>query len=197
LMILAVFALIGGFANAPFLGSQVHHLMGEVHEASEVVHSAVVPFSLAVAGISTALAVAGLLGGWAIYRNYRAGDVEPFQRWLGPIFTLLRNKYYVDELYHLVIIRPTVWLANQAFRFDDEWVIDPLVDWVGKIGRLAATASLKFDMIAVDAGLVEGTGKAFNTFGRWLRYSQTGRAQNYLLVVAVTVLLLLGLYLYL
>ncbi len=197
LMILAAFALIGGFANAPFLGSQVHHLMGEVHEASEVVHSAVVPFSFAVAGISTALAVAGLLGGWAIYRNYRAGDVEPFQRWLGPVFTLLRNKYYVDELYHLMIIRPTVWLANQTFSFDDKWVIDPLVDWVGKIGRLAATASLKFDIIAVDAGLVEGTGKAFNTFGRWLRYSQTGRAQNYLLVVAVTMLLLLGLYLYL
>jgi hypothetical protein len=44
---------------------------------------------------------------------------------------------------------------------------------------------------------VEGTAKALNAFGGWLRQTQTGRAQNYLLVVAVTVLLLLGLYLYL
>ena len=197
LMILAIFALIGGLANAPFLGSPLHHFMGEVHEASEVVHSAAVPFSLAVAGISTVLALAGLFGGWAIYRNYRVGEVEPFQRWLGPVFTLLRNKYYVDELYRLVIIRPTVWLAEQSFSFDNRWVIDPLVDLVGKIGRTASDISLRFYVVAVDSGLVEGTAKAFNAFGGWLRQTQTGRAQNYLLVVAVTLLLLLGFYLYL
>jgi NADH-quinone oxidoreductase subunit L len=171
--------------------------MGEVHKASGVVHAAAVPFSFAVAGISTLLALAGLLGGWAVYRNYRLGEVEPFQRWLGPVFTLLRNKYYVDELYHLVVIRPVVWLADQAFSFDNRWVIDPLVDLVGKIGRAASDISLRFDIVAVDSGLVEGTAKAFNSFGGWLRQTQTGRAQNYLLVVAVTVLLLLGLYLYL
>jgi NADH-quinone oxidoreductase subunit L len=197
LMILAIFALIGGFANAPFLGNPLHRFMGEVHGASGVVQSAVVPFSLAVAGISTVLALAGLLGGWAVYRNYRLGEVEPFQRWLGPVFTLLRNKYYVDELYQLIIIRPTVWLADQAFNFDNRWVIDPLVDLVGKVGRVASDVSLRFDIVVVDTGLVEGTAKALNAFGGWLRQTQTGRAQNYLLVVAVTVLLLLGLYLYL
>jgi NADH-quinone oxidoreductase subunit L len=197
LMILAIFAVIGGFANAPFLGSPLHHFMGEVHEASEVVHSAAVPFSLAVAGVSTVLALGGLLGGWAIYRNYRAGEVEPFQRWLGPIFTLLKNKYYVDELYQLAIIRPVVWLADQAFNFDNRWVIDPAVNLVGAIGRLASDITRIFDTVVVDTGMVEGTAKAFHAFGGWLRKTQTGRAQNYLLVVAVTVLLLLGLYLWL
>ncbi len=197
LMVLAVFALIGGLANAPFLGSPLHHFMGGVHEASEVVHSATVSFNFAVAGLSTVVALLGLLGGWAIYRNYRAGEVEPFQRWLGPIFTLLRNKYYVDELYQLVIIRPVVWLADQVFNFDNRWVVDPLVNLVGAVGRAAADISLLFDKVAVDSGLVEGTAKAFNAFGGWLRQTQTGRVQNYLLVVAVTVLMLLGLYLYL
>jgi NADH-quinone oxidoreductase subunit L len=195
LMILAIFAVLGGFVNAPFLGSPLHHFMGEVHEASEVLHAAAVPFSVTVALVSSVLALLGFGIGWAVYRNYRLGEVEPFQRWLGPVFTVLRNKYYVDELYHLVIIRPTVWLAEQAFKFDDRWVIDPLVDLVGRAGRLLSQASLEFDRIAIDTGLVEGTGKAFNSFGEWLRHSQTGRAQNYLLVVAVTILLLLGLYL--
>lgn len=198
LMILAFFALVGGFANAPFLGSPLHHFMGEVHEASEVVHSAAVPFSFAVAGLSTVLALLGLLGGWAIYRNYRAGEVEPFQRWLGPVFTLLQNKYYVDELYHLIIIRPVVWLADQVFNFDSKWVVDPFVNLVGAIGRFVADKITRtFDEVVVDWFFVEGTANAFNRMGGWLRHTQTGRAQNYLLVVAVTVLLLLGLSLYL
>ena len=171
--------------------------MGEVHEVSGVVHSGTVPFEYAVAGISTVLAVGGLVAGWAIYRNYKAGEVEPFQRWLGPVFTLLKNKYYVDELYQLVIIRPVVWLADQTFNFDNRWVVDPFVNLVGAIGRAAADVSRVFDSVAIDRWMVEGTAKAFNAFGGWLRRTQTGRAQNYLLVVAVTVLLLLGLYLYL
>jgi NADH-quinone oxidoreductase subunit L len=197
LAILAVFAIIGGYFNAPFLGSLLHHFMGEVHEASEVVSSAAVPFQPVVALVSSLMAILGFALGWAIYRNYRLGEVEPFQRWLGPVFTLLRNKYYVDELYHLIIIRPVVWLANQAFNFDSRWVVDPLVNLMGAVGRLASSFSLSFDQVAVDAGMVEGTAKAFNAFGGWLRQTQTGRAQNYLLVVAVTVLLLVGLYLYL
>jgi len=197
LAILAAFALVGGLANAPFLGNPLHRFMGEVHAASEVVHAAAVPFSLAVAGISTLLALLGLLVGWAVYRDYRAGEVEPFQRWLGPVFTLLKNKYYVDELYHLVIIRPVVWLADQVFNFDNRWVIDPLVNLAGTIGRVAAEITLTFDTAVVDSTFVEGTAKTFNAAGGWLRQLQTGRAQNYLLVVAVTVLMLLGLYLYL
>jgi NADH-quinone oxidoreductase subunit L len=155
------------------------------------------PSNFFVAGFSTLLAVVGLVGGWAIHRNFRVGEVEPFERWLGPVFTLLKNKYYIDELYQLIIIRPVVWLANRVFDFDNRWVIDPLVNLVGKIGRVASDITRVFDTVAVDEIFVEGTAKAFNAFGGWLRQTQTGRAQNYLLVVAVTVLMLLGLYLYL
>jgi NADH-quinone oxidoreductase subunit L len=194
LIVLAVFAAIGGLANVPFLGYPLTDFAGGVHEASELVHVEEVEFDFIVAGLSSLLAVGGLLGGWAIYRNYRAGEVEPFQRWLGPVFTLLKNKYYVDELYRAVIIRPTVWLANLSFRFD-KGVIDYLVNLAGRITRVVADASRVFDEKVVDATLVEGAGEVTNGFGGWLRKTQTGRVQNYVLVVAVTVLLLLGLYL--
>jgi NADH-quinone oxidoreductase subunit L len=197
LAILAVFAIIFGFVNAPFLGNPLHHFMGNVHEASEVVHAEAVPFNFVVAGISTVLAVFGLLTGWSLYRRYRLGQVEPFHLMLGPAFLVLRNKYYIDELYQLVIIRPAVWLADFCFRIDDRWIIDPFVDLVGAAGRLASDVSRVLDSVVVDRWFVEGTANLFNAAGRWLRYSQTGRAQNYLLVVVVTVLMLLGLYLYL
>jgi NADH-quinone oxidoreductase subunit L len=197
LAILAFFALVGGFANAPFFNHPLHHFMGDIHEASEVVHSATVPFSFSVAGLSTVLALGGLLGGWALYRNYRLGEVEPFRRFLGPVFTLLQNKYYIDEFYNIVIIRPVVWLADTAFKFDSQWVVDPIVNLVGAAGRAAADVSQIFDRAVVDTTFVEGTAKGIRSFGGWLRFTQTGRVQNYLLVLTVTVLMLLGLYLYL
>jgi NADH-quinone oxidoreductase subunit L len=196
LMVLAFFALFLGLVNAPFLGSQLHQFAGEVHEASEIVHSEKVAFNFIVAAISTLVAAGGLIGGWAVYRNYRVGEVEPFRRWLGPVFTLLENKYYLDELYRLVFIRPVVWLADQVFSFD-KGVIDFLVNLVGRVGRSLADISGVFDRIVIDTGLVEGAANVTNGLGGWLRQSQTGRVQNYVLVIAVTVLLLVGLYLYL
>jgi NADH:ubiquinone oxidoreductase subunit 5 (subunit L)/multisubunit Na+/H+ antiporter MnhA subunit len=76
-------------------------------------------------------------------------------------------------------------------------VLDYLVNLAGKIARVVADISRVFDEKVIDSTLVEGTGEVTNTFGGWLRKSQTGRVQNYVLVVAVTILLLLGLYLYL
>jgi NADH-quinone oxidoreductase subunit L len=200
LIVLAIFAVIGGLANlpsnVPAVGGELHHFVGEVHEASEVIHSEALALNFFVAGLSTLLAVGGLLFGWAVYRNYRVGEVEPYQRWLGPVFTLLKNKYYVDEFYRVVFIRPTVWLADQCFRFDTG-VIDYLVNLVGKVTRVVSDVSGVFDETVIDSTLVDGTGKVTNSFGGWLRQTQTGRVQNYVLVIAVTVLLLLGLYLYL
>ncbi len=178
------------------VGGELHHFIGEVHEASEAVHSEALALNFVVAGLSTFLAVGGLLFGWAVYRNYRAGEVEPYQRWLGPVFTVLKNKYYVDEFYQTVVIRPTVWLADLSFKFDTG-VIDYLVNLVGKVTRVVADISGVFDEKVIDSTLVEGTGEVTNSFGGWLRQTQTGRVQNYVLVIAVTVLLLLGLYLYL
>jgi NADH-quinone oxidoreductase subunit L len=193
LMVLAAGALLLGVGNVPFLGGWLHHFMGEVY-AEVGFHPEAVPFSVPVAGISTVLAVGGLLLGTWLYKDYRAGQVEPFQRALGPLFSLLRNKYYVDEFYHLVIIRPVVWFANFCFEVDNQWVVDPLVNLAGAIGRLASEISLVLDTIIVD-GAVNAVGDVARGAGGILRYSQTGRVQNYLLVVAITVLLLVGMYL--
>jgi NADH-quinone oxidoreductase subunit L len=196
LVVLAICAVIAGLANVPFLGFPLTDFVGEVHHASELVHSEEVAFNFLVAGLSTFLAVGGLLFGWAVYRNYRVGEVEPYQRWLGPVFTLLKNKYYVDEIYRAVFIRPTARLADLCFKFD-VGVIDYLVNLAGRVTSVVADISRVFDEKVIDSTLVEGTGEVTNSFGGWLRQTQTGRVQNYVLVIAVTLLLLVGLGLYL
>jgi len=145
--------------------------------------------------------------GWLVYRKVRLagaqqGDyvasptqfVEPLEKPLGPVYKVLRNKYYFDELYGKVFVKGTQRLANWLFRFDDLWVIDPIVDGVGKLGRKLSEIGQWFDTHIVDAA-VDGIGAVTGWFGSTVRVIQTGKAQNYLLVGLVTVSVLLGAFL--
>lgn len=201
LLVLGFFAVIGGFFNIPenfpLIGNGwLHGFAGEVHEAAEVLHLEAIPFDWTVAIISTIVAVSGFLGGIALYRRQEAGQKDPLATALGPIFTLLKNKYYVDELYQAIIIQPVITLATLSAKFDYDWVINPLVNLVGTIGRLLGDVSAKFDERVIDELGVEGTGRLFRWMGKELRTTQTGQAQNYLLVIVLVSLSLVGMYLF-
>ena len=200
LLVLAVFALIGGLFNLPFDipgGGWLHHFAGEVHEFSHApgLHLKAVPFTPIVAGISTVLALGGFLLGINMYRGLKAGQADPLARMLGPIFPLLQNKYYVDELYQFLIIKPVVALATFCAKFDYDWVINPLVNFVGYLGRMLSVVSGEIDRAIVDEAGVLGTGKLFRWTGQQLRLTQTGQGQSYVLVMAITTLTLVGVYL--
>ena len=66
--------------------------------------------------VSTSFIVAlgGIFLAWLVYgrKPLQAGQKDPLERWLGPVYTLLQNKYYFDELYHLIVVRPALWLAE-------------------------------------------------------------------------------------
>ena len=143
------------------------------------------------------LALGGLFLGWLVYgrKPLMAGQADPAKR-LGGLYTVLRNKYYVDELYGATVIRFTKWLAETFFRIDDKWVVDPIVDAVGSLGRWLSEALRRFFDTPIVDGAVNGVGYVIDLCGRGLRLTQTGRVQNYLLVVLVTVFLLMSLYLY-
>ena len=78
---------------------------------------------------------------------------------------VLYNKWYVDELYDRLIVRPLLALWRGCWRIVDERIID------GAIHSLAGTARL-----------VGWTGSQM----------QTGRVGTYLLVFMIGVLLILG-----
>jgi len=218
LMLLAFFALTLGFAGIPeeIIGegrNWFHHFVGHEFPAT--------PLSVPVMLLSALLAVGGLFLGWLVYgrRPLAKGQPDPLVKVLGPVHTVLKNKYYFDELYHATFVRGAIALANIFFYFDNRWVIDPIVNLVGRIGRLLAEISAAFDLRVIDrlvdlAGLagaalstlsgvfdlgvvdriVDGLGQTADAGGRLLRRIQTGRAQNYLLVALVTVLMLLAVY---
>jgi NADH-quinone oxidoreductase subunit L len=109
--------------------------------------------NLPLAVVGIVLALAGILAAWMLY-GARAFVREPLVRF-GGVYTLLARRYYIDELYMR------------------------LID-IFAIGVGAALAV--FDRQLLD-GIVNGVAEAFRAGGRTLRGVQTGRVQNYGLVL--------------
>ncbi|OQA45657.1 MAG: NADH-quinone oxidoreductase subunit L [Chloroflexi bacterium ADurb.Bin325] len=205
LMVLAVFAIAGGWVGIPesFPGlgalssNPFHHYIAGLAEALHI-EVAAPAFSAIPLLTSLVVALGGLFLGWKVYGDYaargRSDLADPLAGPLGRLYPILLNKYYFDELYHKVFIRGTQRLANWLFRVDDHWLIDPIVDGVGQFARRLAQLSHRFDFRIVD-GVVNGIGAAADWFGGALRVIQTGKAQNYLLVGLVAVSVLLGAFL--
>jgi NADH-quinone oxidoreductase subunit L len=193
LIILAIFTAFLGLFGMPW-ANQYFRLIGEAAEVAghHIEHT---EFVLLVALISTAVALLGWFGAWLLYgRKPLTEPVDPLEKPLGPVYTVLKNKYYFDELYHATIIRPSIRVAD-AFAAFDRKVIDGVVNAVGRFGRsLANWLKQAIDTPIVD-GAVNGVGKVTTGFGEFMRATETGNVQNYLLVAAVTVLLLLTLFL--
>jgi NADH-quinone oxidoreductase subunit L len=103
-------------------------------------------------------------------------------------YTLLINKYYFDELYNVLFIRPYYWLCDFLWTFDMR-VIDGLVNFAGWFGVALAIAHNWFDKYIID-GIVNGLGYTMRGSGRVLRFVQTGRLENYTFLIALGVLLL-------
>jgi NADH-quinone oxidoreductase subunit L len=125
LVLLALLAALGGLLNLPGLNSfsgWLGHTLGEVEA---------LPFSWLVAGVSTALALAGLGAAYGLYRArpQSATDTDPLRRVLGPVFTWMSDKWYVDELYFALFIHffeeLAAFLADRLdARFWHDWFHD-------------------------------------------------------------------------
>jgi NADH-quinone oxidoreductase subunit L len=194
LIILAVFATFLGLFGTPW-ANQFFALLGEEAEVAGH-HLAHGEFNLLIAGLSTGVALLGWFLGWLIYgRKPLTEKVDPLERPLGPVYTLLKNKYYFDELYDAIIIQPVIGFAGVCATFD-RVVIDAIVNAVGAFGRwLASWLKKAIDNPIVD-GAVNGVGWLTQQAGEFMRATQTGNVQNYLLVAAATVVLLLFLFLW-
>jgi NADH-quinone oxidoreductase subunit L len=219
LMVLAVFAIVGGWVGIPkeFPGlgalstNPFHHFIGSLAEALHI-EAAELPFNIIPLATSLVVALGGLFLGWLVYRRYGhvgtglapapEGDrtesplhiLDPLAKPLGRIYPVLQNKYYFDELYGKVFVKGVQRLANWLFRFDDLWVIDPVVDGVGKLWRRISELGQIFDVRIVD-GIVNGVGTITAAVGDAVRVIQTGKVQNYLLVGLVAVSVVLGAFL--
>ncbi|MGH2729025.1 MAG: NADH-quinone oxidoreductase subunit L, partial [Actinomycetota bacterium] len=163
---LGVLSLVGGVVNLPgtvTLESFLEPVVGH----SEVPHG-LTPWVLA--GLALSVAVVGIAVARALYLS-RSGGLRrrALERRFGPLIVAARNKFYVDEFYGAVVVRPAKGLAVFLAERVDVGVID---------------------------GVVNGTGTLVARTAEGLRRLQTGYVRGYAVtflvgVVVVTSILLL------
>jgi NADH-quinone oxidoreductase subunit L len=117
-----------------------------------------------------------------------AGQADPLVVALGPIHTLLKNKYYVDELYARVIVKPILSVATWVYTRVDRATIDGVLHRIGRGALRWAELNRRFDQHIVNGG-ADRLGDSIKRAGRDLRSLQTGRIQDYLLFALAFTLL--------
>ena len=105
-----------------------------------------------------------------------------------PIYTLLYNKCYFDELYDLIIVRPILAFGRFMWTFDAR-VIDGAVNGTAWLTIVWSDIKQWFDTWIVD-GAVNGSGWLVQRGSSLLRYLQTGALQFYALFILGAVLVL-------
>jgi len=138
--------------------------------------------------ISTVVAVSGIGLAYLMYFK-KSISADSVAAKFKPLYTLLYNKYYFDEMYDALIIRPTLTFARLMWRFD-AGIIDGLVNGTAWFTVVWSDAKQWFDTWIVD-GAVNGSGWIVRKGADLGRILQTGKVQFYaffalLLVVLVT-----------
>jgi NADH-quinone oxidoreductase subunit L len=122
LLLLSIGAIFAGFVfhhafleEPAFWNGSVawdEHLMHAMHE---------VPLWVKLS--ATVAMLLGLVGAWQAYiRNTSIPNATATQ--LGPVYRFLFNKWYFDELYNFLFVRPAFWLGRQLWQRGDVGVID-------------------------------------------------------------------------
>ncbi len=170
LIILAVGSIFAGWLGAPeyLWGSRWDEWLAPVFRVAHEVHHDAVATEIYLLLLTLCIVGGGILLAYLFYgRESKAADHLASWAAGGP-YRVLLNKYYVDELYDFVIVRPFTGTSNWLAQVFDVKVIDGIVNGVATLAR--------------GLSLV------------W-REVQTGNVQHYLVVFLAGTLALLAYYL--
>jgi NADH-quinone oxidoreductase subunit L len=165
LILLAVGSVVVGFLGVP----EVFHaknwfdewLIPSVFPKPEAVEAAGhASLEIALMLVAIVVSTAGIALAWALYGRGISPAAEKLATAMPRAYRLVFNKYYVDEAYDFLFVRPLQWLAN--------WPLAVLVD-----------------RYLIDGLLVNGTAKVIDVSGRLVRLLQSGDVQRGIVGVAV------------
>lgn len=143
LIILALMSVVAGFIGAPFTGNPFGHF---VHYAGETHHEP----EMVVAVTSALIGVLGIIAAYLVYARKMVSTARVKER-LSGVYTLVYNKFYIDEIYM--------------------WLIRVFVD---------GTARLMFWIdINIINRLVDLSAEITGALGKSLRYTEDGQVQTY------------------
>jgi NADH-quinone oxidoreductase subunit L len=123
---LAAGSILAGFPfKSLFAGQGVEEFFRESLKfaASNHVLENMERVQLTVSLLPTLMMVIGFAIAWQFY--IRRPDIPvALARWFRPLYLFLLNKWYFDELYDAVLVRPTIWLGRLLWKGGDGWLID-------------------------------------------------------------------------
>lgn len=157
LTVLAFLTIIGGVLNLPFDIPNGHLLTQWLSQTIAGIEAG--EFNLGVALLSTTLALTAILLAWLLYahrKEVKSTTVDPLHKWLGPVFTALEQKWWVDEFYQAILLKPFHIISDCLAHPFDQGVLD---------------------------GTVNGIATGAKSLAGWLRKGQTGYVRNYALAV--------------
>ena len=130
LIVLAILSIIGGYVGLPEVISEHHalasYLSPVVSNAGE--HHMAAATEWMLMGLSVGLAVVMII---LAYARTKKPNFVPNTG----IAKVVENRWYVDELYDAVIVRPLEGLSRLLDRFAERSGIDGIVNGVGKLVR--------------------------------------------------------------
>ncbi|MBL8116362.1 MAG: NADH-quinone oxidoreductase subunit L [Anaerolineae bacterium] len=199
LIILAFFAIFAGFVGVhpdfPVFGAifsspynPFHHFVGPtLLEEPETIKFSIIPVLF-----SFGVALGGLFVGYRMYwvKPLKAGEVDPLVKILGGLYPILKNKYYIDDVYARVFVKPSQWFSRVVVsEFLDRGIIDGFLHLLARVFTWIGDFLKLLNMWLID-GVGDGIPEIVAVFGVWFRRLQTGRVQQYLLLVAIAVIVI-------
>lgn len=183
-------------ATAPHeVAAAAAHEGGEAGEAAGEHNPTVVAAHHTAMVLSIILAFSGIGLGVLMYRERKNGKAlinpDRIATAFRPVYVLLWNKYYFDEIYNAALVATTHMFARFCALFD-RTVIDGVVNFAGLMGKVGAFVVDLADRLIVDGLMVNGSAATVGFIGEKLSWAQTGRVRQYLLLMVLGIIALSG-----
>jgi NADH-quinone oxidoreductase subunit L len=188
LVILAVSAVLLGAIGTP--AWPWFRAFLENHAAPVEMHAFAEPAWLMLLLTSCVIVIVGIGFGWWLYGNKspRADEPDALQKAMPPVWTVLANRLYIDELYGATVIAFYYWWAKVADWIDRE-IWGDMVATITWLFKRWARLNRFLDATMVDGAFDKGCEEIYNGGGILARM-QNGRGQIYLRLLALGVVIL-------
>jgi NADH-quinone oxidoreductase subunit L len=172
LVVLAVLSVVGGWVAAPaywggpdYFTDFLAPVFGGHPSVESLGAAAAHNLELTLAFVAVTAAFIGLAVAWWLYLN-KPEKADGLAKSLKPVYTTLLNKYYVDELYAKVVVRPLLWIStNVLWKVADVAIID---------------------------GAVNGIAHETTALGDGVRHTQSGNTRSYAVWVVVGAIVIIA-----
>jgi NADH-quinone oxidoreductase subunit L len=166
LVVLAVLAIVAGFIGIPHVLGGNHwleHFLAPVFKQSEIYahgHKLTHSTEYVLMGVTVTITILMILfaRNKFVSKGFVPADDSVKQ---GFIPRLLANKYYVDEFYNAIIVKPLNGLASFSYKFLELKGVDAIVNGVGKLvvfisgqARKLQTGNTGFYIFAMVIGIL-------------------------------------------